>query len=83
VTGGQPSAACSLTADCGFAPHDPAEHPCGQPHRPGDPCRFCGGPQEVVDGEVQPCPECWRPATLADMKAIAAEAGLDATMTSS
>jgi hypothetical protein len=72
---------CLLTPGCGFPPHEPDAHPCGTPHRPGDPCRHCGADQDVVDGQVQPCPDCWRPATIADLKGIAAEAGLDSTVT--
>lgn len=72
---------CSLTPECGFPPHLAEEHPCGQPIRPGDPCRYCGGQQAVLDGQVVPCPNCWQPATIADLKELAASAGLDTVVT--
>ncbi len=49
---------------CDFAPHG-SEHPCGQPI--GKVCDHCGG--------LEPCTACWRPATVADLKGMAAEAG--------
>jgi hypothetical protein len=64
---------CALTPGCGWPPHDPAAHPCGQPHVPGSPCVYCGTPTPADGG---PCPDCWTPITIADAKAIFAEVGL-------
>lgn len=73
---------CTLTPGCGFPPHDAVDHPCGQPIQVGDPCAYCGDPIGAdADGAPVPCPRCWRPITIADLKAIAAEAGLDAQVT--
>lgn len=57
------------TPGCEFdAWHEP-NHPCGRHIIDGQPCRFCGEPE--------PCDGCWRPVTVADLKAIAAEAAAD------
>lgn len=73
---------CTLTPGCGFPPHRATDHPCGQPIHVGDPCRFCGDPIAAgEDGGAAPCPKCWRPITIADLKAIAAEAGLETRVT--
>jgi hypothetical protein len=74
-------ALCRLTPDCQFPPHAASDHPCGRPIRPGDPCAYCGGPQDVVDGQVVPCPKCWSPARIADLKGLAAEQGWDTVLT--
>jgi hypothetical protein len=67
------AAGCALTPGCGWPPHDPAEHPCGQPHTPGSPCAYCGKSTPATGG---PCPDCWTPITTADAKAIFAAVGL-------
>jgi hypothetical protein len=57
------------------------EEPCrGSLERPGGPCHYCGAltdPNAPGPG----CSACWRPATIADLKAFAAEEGLQTTLT--
>lgn len=66
---------CYLSPDCVHGPHAADEHPCGQGNEPpGTPCRYCGA-LTPLDGE--PCPACWKPMTVADFKAFAAEHGWD------
>ncbi len=67
---------CQITANCTFPPHDPSEHPCGTPHVPGSPCRYCDKP---TPQNGDPCPECWTPINLATFKGWAAAQGLDTT----
>lgn len=61
--------------DCGYEPGHLRNHPCGQPHPPGDPCQFCDKSTPLDGG---PCPDCWTliPDNLADAKAILALGGL-------
>jgi hypothetical protein len=67
---------CERSPDCEFEPGHIS--PCGKPVRPGDPCEFCGDPQEVIDGQVQSCPKCWvriEDMAPADIRALFAEDG--------
>lgn len=74
---------CSMTPGCGFQAHAAGDHPCGTPIRVGDPCLYCSVPIAAdADGQPVPCPDCWHPATIADIKALAAEAGLNVTLRS-
>ncbi len=73
---------CTLTLGCGFPAHRAEDHPCGQPARVGDPCWFCGDPIRADGlGHPVPCPRCWRPVTIADIKAFAAEEGFVSEVT--
>lgn len=73
--------ACQITPGCARGNHTADQHPCGGPfHVAGSPCTYCGKPTPATGG---PCPDCWSPITIADFKAIAAEAGKDAHVTRS
>lgn len=73
---------CTLTPGCGHPPHAAHDHPCGHPINIGDPCLYCGTPIATdVNGQPAPCPNCWQPATIADIKTLAAQEGFDTTLT--
>lgn len=65
---------------CGYEPGHLSSHPCGGPHTPGAPCRFCEAPTPL-DGS--PCPDCWTrvPDNLADAKALLALGRLSVDLT--
>lgn len=63
---------------CSYPPEHLGRHPCGTPHVPGSPCDYCGQPTPASGG---PCPDCWQPITIADFKALMADAGLDTVVT--
>lgn len=72
---------CTRHSDCeGDASHWPGT-PCGR--RP-DPCPSCGFPlpRETDEGylDSRDCPHGWRTATIADIKQLAAEEGLDTVL---
>lgn len=76
-----PEDRCTISPDCGYGPHLADAHPCGQPIRVGDPCRYCGEPiTGDATGVPVPCPACWTPmpGNLADIKALLAAADLSA-----
>lgn len=61
---------------CEYPPGHVSEHPCGIPHVPGSPCRYCGKPTPA-DGSA--CPECWvslADLSHADIKAVFARSGI-------
>lgn len=59
---------CQITPGCEFPAGHEVDHPCGRPvPADGEPCQYCGDPE--------PCARCWQPITVADFKAICAEAG--------
>jgi hypothetical protein len=63
------------TPGCGYASGHLSEHPCGQPHVPGSPCKYCRK-ATPLDGSA--CPDCWMPipGNFADAKALLAKGGL-------
>lgn len=79
----QPPHRCTLTPDCRRGTHSADTHPCGAAfHQVGDPCQYCTRPLPADQaGHVQPCPHCWQPATIGDLKQFAAEEGWDTTVT--
>lgn len=72
------SESCQLTPGCTFPPHPPGAHPCGTRHIPGSPCGYCGKP---TPGSGAPCPDCWRPITIADFRALMAAEGIQTVVT--
>lgn len=72
---------CTLSPDCELGQHEPDAHPCGKSIHAGDPCHYCGDPiLGDEDGHLIPCPRCWKPATIADFKALMAEVGYDTVL---